>query len=269
MIYGLYLSASGVIASSHKQDVIANNLANSETSGFKRDVPQFQQRMTEAEQRRAAASPRGWSDPMLENIGGGLYVLPSTPDLSQGTMERTGAPLDVAIEGNGYFAVRGGSGEGTTGPDTNAMSLTRNGQFMVDRRGYLVLGSEQGQRVLDVNKQPIHLSLDAAGGAVSVAKDGTISQNSKPVGRIGVFTVADRTKLIKQGGTLLTYPDSSGVTRADVSVRGETIERSNVDPTTELTELIKAQRMLEANANMIRYQDQTLAKLVNEVGKIS
>jgi flagellar basal body rod protein FlgG len=261
MIYGLYLSATGVISSSHKQDVIANNLANAETAGFKRDVPQFQQRLSEAEQRRASATMSGWSDSNLDNIGGGLFVMPNAPDLSQGTMETTASPLDVAIDGEGYFAVQNRSGE-------SSISLTRNGQFMVDRKGYLVLGTEEGQRVLDPNKQPIRLSPDA-GGKISVSKDGGISQGTQPVGRIGVFTVDDKSKLTKQGGTLLAYSDPNGIKKIDTPVRGETIERSNVDPTTELTELMKTQRLLEANANMIRYQDQTLQRLVNDVGKIS
>lgn len=269
MIYGLYLSSSGIIASSHKQDVIANNLANAETSGFKRDVPQFQQRLSEAEQRRAAGASRGWSDSNLDNIGGGLYVLPSQPDLSQGTMENTGAPLDVAIDGEGYFAVRsGGTSGASTGMESSPTLLTRNGQFMVDRKGYLVLGSQEGPRVLDVKKQPIHM--DPEGGtAISVSKDGTITQGKANVGRIGVFQVAEPDKLVKQGGTIMSYADSAGVKQVDTPVRGETIERSNVDPTSELTELMKSQRMLEANANMIRYQDQTLQRLVNDVGKIS
>jgi flagellar basal body rod protein FlgG len=265
MIYGLYLSASGVIASSHRQDVVANNLANAETAGFKRDVPLFQQRLTEAEQRQTAAAPRGWSDPTLENIGGGLFVMPSSADLSAGSMERTDSPLDVAIDGEGYFAVRSSSGGGPSGPAN--IALTRNGQFMVDRKGFLVMGTEQGQQVLDVNRQPIRMASD--GAMPSVGADGTITQNGEAVARIGVFKVADKSKLVKQGGTLLTYADPGGVSRSDASLRGEFIERSNVDPTTELTELMKSQRLLEANANMIRYQDQTLQKLVNEVGKIS
>jgi flagellar basal-body rod protein FlgF len=268
MIYGLYLSASGVIASSHRQDVVANNLANAETTGFKRDVPLFQQRLSEAEQRRTSGGPRAWSDDNLENIGGGLFVLPSSPDLSAGVMERTDSALDVAIEGDGYFAVRStGKASITGGPSAAETSLTRNGQFMVDRKGFLVLGTEQGQQVLDINRQPIRLS--AEGGVPAVGKDGTITQDGEPVGRIGVFNVADRAKLIKQGGTLLSYAEPGGITRTEATLHGEFLERSNVDPTSELTELMKAQRLLEANANMIRYQDQTLQKLVNEVGKIA
>jgi flagellar basal-body rod protein FlgF len=267
MIYGLYLSASGLIANSHKQDVIANNLANSETAGFKRDVPLFQQRMTEAEQRQNAGMSHGWSDPTQEGLGGGLFICPNAPDLTQGDMEHTGSPLDVAIEGDGYFAVRSSTAAGAPGTGAAPLSLTRNGQFMVDGKGYLVLGTEQAQQVLDADKQPIHIAAD--GGQVSVGRDGTLTQGGKDVGRLGVFAVADRTKLTKQGGTLMSVPESAGLTKSDAALRGEFVERSNVDPTTELSELMKTQRLLEANANMIRIQDTTLQKLVNEVGKIS
>lgn len=274
MIYGLHLSASGIMASSYKQDVVSNNLANAETPGFKRDIPLFQQRLTEADQRRQMGQPRGWSDPTLSNIGGGLLIKPTAPDSSQGDMDPTGAPLDVAIQGSGFFAVRKAGGDnaaagggGAAGSAGNGVSLTRNGQFMVDKDGYLVLGTEIEQQVLDANRQPI--KVNAGGGQFSVTKDGTLNQGTTPVAKIGVFNVAEPGKLSKQGGTLMSYPDEAGLTASDALVRGEMIERSNVDPTTELTELMKTQRLLEANANMIRVQDQTLSKLVNEVGKIS
>jgi flagellar basal-body rod protein FlgF len=275
MIYGLHISASGIMSNSYKQDVVANNLANAETPGFKRDIPLFQQRLTEADQRRTLGRPKGWSDPSLANIGGGLLIAPTAPDASQGDMDPTGSPLDVAIQGTGFFAVAKGGGDGgpggggaSGGPDAGGVSLTRNGQFMIDRQGYLVLGTDTARQVLDVNRRPIRVSGDG-GGQLAVGKDGTLTQGTATVARIGVFNVADPSKLAKQGGTLLTYPDEAGLSASTAMVRGETVERSNVDPTTELTELMKTQRLLEANANMIRVQDQTLAKLVNEVGKIS
>lgn len=263
MIYGLYLSASGVISSSHKQDVIANNLANAETTGFKRDLPLFQQRMTEAQASRVGKGRGGWSDPLLEGLGGGLLVAPHRVDVAQGSLEHTSAPLDVAIQGDGYFAVSASKSADAAG--AAPMALTRNGQFMVDADGYIVLGSDRGQQVLDVNRQPIRARPE--GGALSVSRDGSISQASQLIGQIGVFKVDDPGKLQKLGGTLIGYDDSAGIRRSEATVQPEFLERSNVDPTTELTELMKAQRLLEANAQMIRYQDQTLGKLI-EVGKI-
>lgn len=265
MIYGLYLSASGVMSSSHKQDVIANNLANAETAGFKRDLPLFQQRLTEAQAARLGQGRRGWSDPLLEEMGGGLLIARQQVDTSPGTLEHTSSPLDLSIQGEGYFAVR--SASSGTGPaaSASAVALTRNGQFMVDGQGYLVLGTDRGQRVLDINRQPIRIAPD--GGPVRIGGDGAITQSGESIGQVGVFDVNDKTKLQKLGGTLLGYSDPAGIRRSNSQVQPEFLERSNVEPTMELGELMKSQRQLEANAQMIRYQDQTLGKLL-EVGKI-
>ena len=258
MIYGLYLSATGVLTNSYRQDVIANNLANGETVGFKKDLALFDQRLTEAQQRRLTASgPLNPTHPLLERIGGGLLAHPTSVDTSQGELEPTGSPLDAAIEGRGYFAVEDGRGR---------TRLTRNGQFAVDSSGRLILSNANGEKVLDAERRPIQL---APGGGVWVGKDGTVCQHGQPVARLGLFDVADRSRLSKQGGTLLSFGDQELLpAAASTALHNESIERANVDPATELSALMDTQRQLEANANMIRYQDQTLAKLVNEVGKI-
>ena len=250
MLYGLYLSATGVITNSHKQDVIANNLANSESAGFKRDVATFQQRLTEASVRRRP----DWSNPILEKLGGGIFASPTRIDIRQGDLESTGNPLDVAIEGDGFFAVR----------HQGESRLTRNGQFALDRRGRLILANGEGQPVLDPAGRPIVL---APGVPTVIGPDGAISQAGQPAGRLGVFDVPDPDQLIKQGGSLFAHPGQTLVAGAG-GIRAGYVERANVDPATELADLMETQRQLEANANMIRYQDQTLGRLVNEVGKI-
>ncbi|HWE95839.1 MAG TPA: flagellar basal-body rod protein FlgF [Tepidisphaeraceae bacterium] len=253
MLYGLYLSASGVMANSYRQDVLANNLANSETVGFKRDLALFQERGTALQEHRR---PGDWSDPVLENIGGGLFSTPTLVDSHQGDLEPTNNNLDVAVEGDGFFAV-------SNGKETH---LTRDGRFMVNRDGELIVSNSKGQRVLDSKGQPIRLEV---GAALSISSDGQITQDGKLAGQIGLFDVPDRTKLSKQGGTMLNHPDVKQLRPATGTVHSGFVERSNVDPTTELAELMDAQRQLEANANMIQSQDQTLQKLVNEVGKIA
>jgi flagellar basal-body rod protein FlgF len=135
----------------------------------------------------------------------------------------------------------------------------------VDETGHLILSNSNGEQVLDADRKPIAL---AAGGNVHVGNDGSITQDGRPVARLGVFNVADRSKLAKQGGTLMSYGQQELVPVTNATLHSESVERANVDPATELASLMDTQRQLEANANMIRYQDQTLAKLVNEVGKI-
>jgi flagellar basal body rod protein FlgG len=252
MLYGLYLSASGMISSAYKQDVVANNLANSESVGFKRDVASFKERLTEAQERRLP----GRSNAMLEMLGGGILAQPTLVDTRQGEIEPTGNALDVAIQGDGYFGVTTGKGESR---------LTRNGQFAVNKDGHLILANGEGQAVLDPKGQPIRLLPNIP---VTISQDGTITQDKQVTGRIGVFDVADRSKLTKKGGTLIAHPNQQLIPGNGV-LRSEFVERANVDPATELSDLMETQRQLEANANMIRYQDQTLGRLVNEVGKIS
>src|ERR1700744_3999436 len=101
MNYGMYLSATGVMANSYRQDVIANNLANAETVGFKRDQATFQQRLTAAPE----MGRRDLSDPRMDNIGGGFFIAPTQTDLTQGELETTGNHLDAAIVGKGFFGV--------------------------------------------------------------------------------------------------------------------------------------------------------------------
>ena len=251
MIYGLYLSATGVLINSYRQDVIANNLANSETVGFKRDLATFQERPTETQ---ASNLPQSETNAMLEGLGGGIFASPTSIDTAQGDLE-PGNPLDVAIEGNGFFSVA----------DPNGGRLTRDGRFAVNRAGQLVL-TTGGQNVLSQNGAPITVDPHQP---ITIGSDGEVSQAGHPVAQLGLFDVADRSQLRKRGGTLLSYPSTTTLIPATGALHAGFVERANVDPATELTHLMDAQRQLEANANMIRYQDETLSHLVNDVGKIS
>jgi flagellar basal body rod protein FlgG len=252
MIYGLYLSATGVLSNSHRQDVIANNLANSETVGFKRDLA------VSRAQRTAAAgvglSPSQHSNRLLEALGGGHRPHLTRTDLAQGELEATGNPLDVAVQGKGYFAVR----------DGGETRLTRDGRFSINPDGYLV-SATNGREALDEQMRPIQF---LGRGQAEVASDGTITQDGQIVARLGVYDVQDPARLRKRGEGLFAFPQSMQPTAIDATVRSEFVERANVDPTTELAALIDTQRQIEANANLIRYQDQTLGRLVNDVGKI-
>ena len=140
---------------------------------------------------------------------------------------------------------------------------------MLDRSGNLILAGGDGkQLVLDHQQKPIRLDPTTA-PELSIGEDGQISYRGTPLARVGLFDVPNPQSLTKRGGTLLAYPDPNKLTTAAGTVRSQFLERANVDPTLELTQLMEAQRQLEANANMIRYQDQTLGRLVNDVGKIT
>ena len=243
------------MTNSYRQDVISNNIANAETVGFKKDLALFQQRPTAAQE----AGSIGATNKMLEKLGGGIFAAPTRIDTSQGDLEPTGNSLDIGIQGNGYFKVNDGS----------KTHLTRDGRFMLDQAGHLVMSNAASQQVLDQKDRPIQFDLKRAGRPISINEQGQIEQDGKPVGTIGLYDAADSSKLQKQGGNLMSHPDTANLRPATGIIRGGFVEHANVEPATELAQLMDSQRQLEANANMIRYQDQTLARLVNDVGKIS
>jgi flagellar basal body rod protein FlgG len=255
MLYGLYLSATGVMTNSYRQDVIANNLANAETVGFKKDMALFKQRATAAQEMPQHAD---WTNPLLEGLGGGTFAMPTAVDMTAGVIERTGNSLDTAIDGSGYFSI----------DDHGQQRLTRNGQFIIDQQGNLMLSNGVDQKVLGIDGKPIVLD-GTARDQTTISQDGTITQRGQAVGRIGVFDVPDPGQITKVGGTLLSYPDMQTLRPSASILRSEFVEHANVDPATEMTALMETQRQLEANANMIKYQDQTLGELVNTVGKIA
>src|SRR5436309_14554618 len=116
MPYGMYISAEGAAAQAQRLEVIANNLANVDTPGFKQDVPTFQARFSEAIQKGQARS----GDRSMNDIGGGVKIVSTQTDHSMGELKHTGNDLDLAINGKGFFHVRGDDGE---------TYLTRAGDF--------------------------------------------------------------------------------------------------------------------------------------------
>jgi flagellar basal-body rod protein FlgF len=251
LIYGLYLSATGVLANSYRQDVIANNLANAETVGFKKDLALFTERAT-------ASQDAGHSDPSdpLSAMSGGMWAAPTYVDSSQGPLQETGNSTDAAIEGNGFFMVQTPQGN----------RLTRDGRFLIDNNGNLVMAGNANAKVLDDSGKPIMLD---SRQRIDLDKQGEFSQSGRNVAEVGIYN-ADTASLKKEGGNLLSYPDDSTPARAkDYTLHQKFVERSNVEPTTELTQLMDAERQLEANANMIKTQDETLGELVNTVAKIT
>ena len=255
MIHGLYSSATGIMTNSHRQDVIANNIANSETVGFKKDLALFQQRRTEAQARGLPSS----SNRILEKLGGGILAAPTQMDTSQGDLERTENNLDIAIRGPGYFQVN----------DNGQPRLTRDGRFTVDPSGQLAMINAPGRQILDDAGRPIQFDRKKPRGEINIDEQGVVRQGNTKVARLAVVDATDRSKLQKVGDNLLSYPSTGPLQPSTSTVHSGNIERSNVDPARELTQLMDAQRQLEANANMIRVQDATLARLVNDVGRIS
>ena len=251
MLYGMYVSAAGALASSYRQDVVANNLANAQTVSFKRDLAMMQARPTQADQDGSSRH----SAQLLEGLGGGLFALPTHTDFTPGSLEATDRSWDVALNGAGFFQVQSG----------DSTALTRDGRFDIDSDGTLVTVSDR-LSVLDVDHSPIQLDPDSP---VSIDSAGQITQNGAAVARLGVVTVDDLSHLKKQGNNLYVSSEPSHpLNDDDIRVSQGYVESSGVNAIEELTAMIEAQRMFQINSSMVQLQDETLGLAVSRLGML-
>ncbi|MBI5868122.1 MAG: flagellar basal-body rod protein FlgF [candidate division Zixibacteria bacterium] len=225
-----------------KQEAIANNLANSVTAGFKRDRVFFQD-LSKAQ----AKLMKGEADWQLPPQAVGAI------DFKQGTLEHTGHALDLALAGEGFFAVSTPDGE----------RYTRNGHFDISPTG--VLTTSDGNPVLGTNG-PIQMPP----GDISVSGAGVVSVNGRNVGNLRVVNFADTNVLIRAGSALLGVNDPSvkPVEGPTLAVRQGYLEGSNVSTIEEMVDMITTYRFFETDQKAIQIQDETLAKAVNEIGRV-
>ena len=255
MNYGLWMSAAGLSSQVHRQDVIANNLANAKTIAFKPDFTQTQERPTAVEEFGQLVG----SQQLLEKLGGGVLLDPTWTNYTQGSLEESGNPFDLALEGPGFFMVRNQEGE---------EYLTRAGTFQSSRSGHLV--NESGDLVLDARRRPISLP-DPEEGPLSITHDGTILVGEDDqVAQIGVVS-ADTKDLRKEGGNQYAYMGNTKLLPAspETQVRQGWTEASGTDPVIEITRLIESSRAIEANARLIGIHDQVMKLTVNRLGAIA
>jgi len=218
---GFYASCAGLRAQSQALEVAAHNLANLSTNGFRSQQPSFQSLL---------AIARPVVPNVLNHAINNFGVLEGTHlDLGAGNLQATGNPLDVGIEGPGFFAIQAPQGT----------RYTRNGSFRVARTGQLV--TESGNPVLGENGAPIRVPA----GTVSISADGTLSANSAVAGKIRLVEFPPDTKLVSDGDTLLRAPDGAGQTAKQTSVRQGALESSNVNPIQAVMTVIGVQREAE------------------------
>ncbi len=252
--YGLWLSAAGMKVNQHRQTLLANNMANANTTGFKHDLAIVSRRRIESE---SASGGLSCAHPVLDDLPGGLSVRPTYHNFAQGPIESTGKPLDIAIEGDGFFVV-------SDGTDTR---YTRDGEFAINEAGELVLTSGNGRwKVLDDAGTPI--VLDETGGKLSVSEDGTIRQGRTVVATLGLMTTEDKKSLRKVGENLF---EAKGAEMASIdgNFRPESREGSNFDVMTGLATMIEAQRAYQLNATMLQLQDHLIGQAVGTVGRMA
>jgi flagellar basal-body rod protein FlgG len=259
LVRGLYTAASGALVAESQADVIANNLANVNTSGFKRTLLQVQAgpSMPVYLLRTTPSSSNPHGTPRSTYVGAlgmGAQVMDTPAVFEQGGLAQTGNPLDLAIQGGGFFAIQTPQG----------VRYTRDGQFAQDPAGRLI--TMDGNPVLGANG-PIRLQPN--GGPVAIDENGQITQGGRPVDQLALVQFGNLTQVRPEGDNRF---EAFNTARAVRSNAGSTIhqgflERSNANVVRSMVDLITAQRWFEANQKVIQQEDQANSWAIENVAK--
>ena len=262
MIRGLYSAASGMTAQQTNIDVISNNIANVNTTGFKQDRAEFQDLMYQSLNFTAGATSADTNNPTGIDVGLGVRTSSIQKNYNQGSLKETGNSLDMAISGDGFFKVTTPNGE---------TAYSRNGEFKLDSEGAIVNSS--GYKLDPEIVVPSELT------NLSIAQDGTISAMNPTsgevttLGQITIVNFVNPAGLSPLGGNLALATNVSGdpiegtpgIDGLGFITQGM-LESSNVQLVTEMVNLITAQRAYEANSKSITTTD-TMLQTVNQLKK--
>jgi flagellar basal-body rod protein FlgG len=261
-IQTLYTAATGMQSMESKLDVIANNMANVNTTAFKKGRANFEDLFYRHYTLPGTQDNSGQYTPTGISVGLGSRVESVQTDFQQGAFQHTNNPLDVAIEGHGFFKVTDPTGE---------ILYTRAGNLSINRTGQLVIGSASTGRLLDpsiqIPENATHVTITPDGKVLyKVPQQTSLSQ----AGQITLAAFINPEGLLKLGENLYAETDASGsATTANPgdngvgSLRQNFLEASNVEPVQELIDLIQTQRSFELNSQMVQAGDQVLELVAN------
>jgi flagellar basal body rod protein FlgG len=264
MSYGLYISSEGALSQDYRLSTIANNIANIETPGFKRELAIQMARHTES----VAIGEIGFGTGMISDIGGGVHTIGTHTEFAQGPIKPTETKSDLAIQGDGWFRVRDMSND--------EIFLTRAGSFQIDRNGTFV--SEWGRsrfQLLDVDGEPVALA-DPNSKTWSIADDNVLQDVG--IGRLQQISMVQPTnmrQLVKTGENVYRIDapeDQELYTEIEPNererVREGHLEMSTTNPSAEMIEMIIASRAIETNVKMIHTQDEATGNLISRVLRV-
>jgi flagellar basal-body rod protein FlgF len=252
MLYGIYQSAGGLQLNQYRQDVLANNLANVQTSGFKHDVTMVTERQV------ASQEPGGdpWmSNQMLDQLTGGSLVAPTHTVFEQGPLEKTGQPLDLALVGDGFFAVQKDGQE----------HYTRDGKFTINPDGSLVTVAGN-HPVLDKQGNTITVPKELT-GQVEFGADGVLRAGRQEFGQLRVVDFENKQHLRKVGQNVFQAIDAQPV-ESNASLRVGMSEKSTVDSMKSMVSMLEVTRAYQMNSTLIGLADSTLGRAVNDIARI-
>jgi len=259
----LYTASTGMQAMETKLDVIANNLANINTTGFKKDRANFEDLLYRTQVYPGVRDANQIPTAVGTQIGLGVRVTSTQTDQRQGTLQQTGRDLDIAIEGSGYLRV--------LDPLTQGTMFTRAGNLDINANGNLVIGSASTGRLID---PPIQIPQDAtavvinSNGEVMVRQPGATQLAVQ--GQIQMAQFINPDGLLKVGQNMYEQTDASGPeipnnpgTNGMGILRQGNLEASNVEPVQELIDLITTQRAFELNSQAVQAGDQVMQNISN------
>lgn len=251
MIKGLYSAVTAMVMNAARQQVLSHNISNMQTPGFKQILTTAEDFMQNQAAYSAGYTANGTIN-YLGLLGLGTQIGDEYIDFAQGALQDTGNPLDLALEGNGFFTVDTPDGQ----------RYTRDGRFLRDTDNNLV--SVDGFQVLDDAGQPIQLP----DGDVSVGPDGAITVNGEDVATLGIGVFANpETELQHTEGNLFTGPAASTSEDVPRVVQGY-LETSNANPSQLMTQLVEVARSYEAAQKLVQNQDELLGKTIASLGRI-
>jgi flagellar basal-body rod protein FlgG len=251
----LHTAATGMAAQELNVQVISNNIANLRTTGYKKQTAEFQDLIYEHVRRVGAqASDQGTILPVGIDIGGGVKTVGTPRSMTQGTLSQTGNDLDLAIGGEGFFKI--------LMPD-GTYQYTRDGTFQMDNTGRVVTAAGNPvQPTITIPQNSSGLTVNAQ-GQLSVTLPGTTT--STIVGQIGLTRFINKAGLMPVGSNLFQETPSSGAPQDGLaaaegygSITQGSLEQSNVDVVSEMSDLIAAQRAYEMNAKVVSAADQMM-----------
>lgn len=260
MFRGIEIAASGMASIIDLNDIIANNMANVNTPGFKKLTPTFKSIHDQAINGQEDDINGTGEATKIGSLSMGSSLDSARLDFSQGALNKTDGRLDVALNGEGFFVVQTKSGE---------ECYTRNGGFTLDEEGNLMTRS--GDKVLDESGQAININI--AEGRVSdidITEDGRIMLKKEEMGRLKVVNFEDTSSLQSKGNSLFSNVDENNKPKEmeKFSVSQGFLESSNANVVESMINSITGARMYETLSKVIQNADSTYRKSVTDVGRV-
>lgn len=261
MIRSLYTTISGMITQQAKQDVITNNMANSNTVGFKGDDLAIKKFNDVLIQNNSKVQYGKNYPQIIGSLSLGSRIDETATDFTQGNIQNTNSDTDFAIDGRGFFTVNRANANGTAGQDY----YTRDGHFHVNMQGYLVNDSGDyvmGRNINTGNEERILVG----NGQISSDVYGNININGRPSYSLATVDFNNYKTLQKVGDNL--YQGQNPITNVNVSVKQKALEQSNINPVNEMVDMMSTMRTFETQQKVVQAIDQTLGEAVNQVGTV-